>query len=273
MFKRIIILCAVCTLTVPAFAEKNVFTDKDFGQAEFELVSKDLAAAFAHTTNSGGSSLGSLWGVEVGIVVGALKSDNLQDAAQSITGDKEEDLAYLPYAGIVAGIALPFSIGAELSLVPKIDLDDGSFSNSSIGLRWSVTDFIPIVGTFSPLKIAARASYGTTKMDYSFSTTANSTETADFEIKTKEFGLIAGLNFFLVEPYLGVSTVKSNSTLNAATDFTFSGIISNRTLESDPSGTRAVLGVLLKLSFSRFGLEASTLHSSTRYTFKMSLKI
>ncbi len=279
MFKQMLLIIAAFGFTTQAFAQDNIFTNLDeFGAKEFELVSEDLSAAFVHTTNSGGSSLGSIWGVEAGIVAGILEADNLQSIAEDISGESQDELAYLPYAGIAAGIALPFGIGGELSMVPEVDLGDGSFSNLSTRLRWSITDMIPLVGSFSPVKIAAHASYGQTDMDYTFSLTGNSKETAAFEMKNTEIGVTAGFNMFLIEPYIGLSTVRGKSSLNATTSGAIPsgpGIpqIGDQNRSASVNGTRAVLGVLLKLPLLRFGLEASTLHSSTRYTFKMSLKI
>lgn len=273
MFKKIIILCATCALSLPAFAGNNIFTDKNFGQDEFNLISKDLSSAFAHTTNSGGSSLGKIWGVEAGIVAGILEANNLKEIAEQVSGETQDELAYLPYAGIIAGVSLPFGIGGEMSMIPSTDLGDGSLSNLSTSLRWSVTDFIPIVGTFSPVKIVARMSVGKTEMDYTFSTTGSSTEKADFSIKNTEFGLTAGFNMFIVEPYIGLSTVKTKSTIHASTDLALPGVETDRTLTSDISGMRTIAGVLLKLPLLRIGLEYSNMQSSNRYTLKISLKI
>ncbi len=273
MFKKITILCATCAFSVSALAATNIFTDDNFGQEEFDLVSKDLGAAFVHTTNSGGSSLGKIWGVEAGIVAGVLKSKNLQTVAESISGSSQSELSNLPYAGIIAGIALPFGIGGELSMVPKVDLGDGSFSNTSFALRWSLTDFVPLVGGFSPVKIAFKMSYGKAALDYTFSLTGSSTETADFSIKNTEFGVVAGFNMFIVEPYIALSTVKTSSDIAAATDLVLPGVSSSRNLSSSFSGFRSVAGVLLKLPLLRIGLEYSNLNSLNRYTLKFSLKI
>ncbi len=273
IFKKIIVFFIICIFSFTALAEKNIFTDESFRKKEFNLISKDLVAAFAHTINSGGSSLGSVWGFEAGIIAGVLSSKNLEKIAEDISGEKQDNLKYLPYAGLVGGLALPFGIGFELSIVPNINLEDGSFSNNSTALRWSVTDFIPIIGTLSPLKIAVKAALGKTKVNYTSSVTLGSKETADFEIKNTEFGIVAGFNLFLIEPYLGVSNVKSQTSLLASTDIKIPGIVTEQTLKSDLSGTRTVLGLLFKLPLFRIGFEWSNLQDSNRYTGKLSLKI
>lgn len=273
MLKKIALSIAALTFSFSAFGQDNIFTDAGFSQENFKLASKDLVSAFAHTTNSGGSSLGSLWGVEAGVVFGALDADNLTKAAKSVSNDVPDEFKYIPYAGIVAGVALPFGIGGELSFVPKTSVGDGSFANQSIGLRWAITDMVPLVGSWSPLKITARAAFGSADFKSSFSATGGSTETVDFELKNTEFGVTAGFNFFLVEPYLGLSTVKSSSDLAATSDISLPGINPNARFSADLSGARTILGVLLKLPLLRIGLEMSNMQSTTRYTAKISLKI
>jgi len=278
MIKNILTLIAALTFATAAHAQDgSIFTDEDFGQAEFDLASKDLSAAFVHTTNSGGSALGSIWGVEAGLVFGALESDNLQAAAESASGQEQDDLKYLPYAGLIAGVALPFGIGAELSLVPEVEIGsgEGSFGSYSGSLRWSVTDMIPFVGSFSPLKITALAAYGSTDFNYETSLSAGSTETADFNITNTEFGLTAGFNLFILEPYIGLSSVSSKTKLDASTDspFVLDPSLRNRNFSKSLSGARTRLGVLIKLPLLRFGLEMSNYQGLNRYTGKISLKI
>jgi len=278
MFKKILLILSsfIFVATASAQTDGSVFTNENFGKEEFDLASKDLTAAFIHTTNSGGSALGSLWGVEVGLVFGALESDNLRAAAESASGEDQEDLKYLPYAGIIAGVALPFGIGAEVSMVPEVEIGsgEGSFGSFSGSLRWSITDMIPLVGTFSPLKITALASYGSTDFNYETSLGAGSTEAADFNIKNTEIGVVAGFNLFLLEPYIGLSSVSSKSNLNATSDNSFLPLDQRtRSFSSSPSGARTKLGVLFKLPLLRFGLELSNYQGVNRYTGKISLKI
>ena len=274
MLKKIILLTATTLFSFSAFAQNNsIFTDEDFGRDEFKAISKDLSAAFLHTTNSGGSSLGSIWGIEAGLVFGGLESKNLQSVAEDVSQQDQDDLKYLPYAGLIAGLALPFGIGGEVSMIPEVDIEDGSFSSLSASVRWSITDMIPLVGSFSPLKIATRVSWGSTDFDYETSLISGSKETADFSVDNFEIGVTAGFNLFLIEPYIGLSAVKADAELNTATDLVIPGIINNRRFSDDRSGTRTVAGVLLKLPLLRFGVEVSNFQGLNRYTGKISFKL
>lgn len=260
-----------------SFAQSNIFTNNSFDDEDFRRISKDLASSFVHTTNSGGSSLGSVFGFEVGLVFGGVESKYLKDQAEEITGEEQDQFQYLPYAGLIAGVSLPAGIGAEASVIPKVQIgdDDGEFSNYSGSLRWTVTDIIPIVGTFSPLKITAKASYNETSLYYTYDGSGTSTETADFSISNFEYGAVVGVNLVVVEPYVGVTHVKTSSKLDATTDYVspLPGlVIEDQHFEADLEGTRIQAGVLLKLALFRFGLELSNLQGVNRYTAKLSLK-
>ena len=275
MFTKITLLVCTTLFSFSTWAQDgNVFTDPDFGQEQFELASEDLSAAFLHTTNSGGSSLGKLFGLEVGLVFGALESDNLASAVEEATGEEREEFELLPYAGLIGAIALPFGIGAEVSLIPEVDIEDGVFSSFSLSARWSLTDFIPLVGSFSPLKIVARAAYGSTDFNYEFSAIGNSTEMADFNVTNTEIGITAGFNLFVLEPYVGLSSVRSSTELNANTDnLLLPETLRSRSFSNDLSGTRALAGVLFKFPLLRLGVEVSNYQGLNRFTGKLSFKI
>jgi hypothetical protein len=278
MYKKVLLSLVSLLFVATANAQSDsIFTDDNFGKEEFDLASKDLTSAFLHTTNSGGSSLGNIWGFEVGLVFGGLESDNLRTAAESASGEPQDDLKYLPYAGLIGGVSLPFGIGAEVSLIPEVDIGegDGSFGSYSGSLRWTVTDFIPLVGSFSPLKITARLSYGTT--DFVYETSLNggtSKETAEFNIENTEYGVTAGFNLFILEPYVGLSHVSSKSSMDAATTNPIIPVnLREKNLRSSLSGTRGMVGLLFKLPLLRFGLEMSNYQGVNRYTGKISFKI
>lgn len=263
--------------TSGAFAANNIFTDVGFSQQDFKNVSKDLASAFSHTTNSGAASLGKVFGLELGLVAGGVESKYLKDKAEEISGEPQDQFKYLPYAGVVFGFSSAYGLGIEASIIPEIELGggDGEFSNYSGALKWTLTDLIPLAGSFSPIKIALHTSYGETNLYYTYNGSGVSTETADFNISNFEYGLTLGLDVYFLEPYLSVGYVKTTSMLDAATDYVppIPGlIIADQHFDAKLEGARLKAGLLLKLPFFRFGLEMSNLQSANRYTAKLSVK-
>lgn len=272
MIKLLIALAFVHSSS--ALAADNIFTSPDFVKEDFKTIMKDLSGAFSHTTNSGGANLGTVFGVEAGIVAGAIEADNFKGVAERLSGQVQEDLKYLPSGGIAAGIALPMGFGAELSMIPNIDFKDGSFSNTSLAARWSVTDMFPLVGSFSPIKIALRGSYGIADLHYNFSLTANDQEQVDIKLKSTEIGAVAGFNLIFLEPYIALSSVESKGELDAIVKLSAGGFNQSTKIAetADHSGMKTALGILFKMPLIRIGLEYSTLNSVNRYTAKIALK-
>lgn len=266
--KAILAILFITALGSQTYAQSSdaIFTDLDFNQQDFSDMSKDLTGAFSFTTNSSASSLGSLWGFEVGLVAGITPADNIKRIAEEMSGDAQDELKYLPSGGLIGGVALPFGIGVELNLIPKLDFGDVSFSNTQIAARWEITNMIPIVGAFSPLKLALRLSHGNTGFDYS-----SGEESAEISLKSNEIAALASVNLILIEPYLSVSHVKSTGDLDAESKNPLFPL--TRSFDSSFKGTKLTTGLLFKLALIRFGLEYSTLNDIERYTAKLSFKI
>lgn len=245
----------------------NIFADQnEFTQDDFNDVSKDLGAGFSFTTNSGGSSLGSLWGVELGLVLGVTEASNIERIAKENSGD-DENLGYIPSGGLVAGVALPFGIGFEANLIPEVEISDVSISNYALAARWEITDMIPLAGSFSPLKLALRASYGDSNFEYSADA-----ERANIDISNTEIAAIAGFNLFVAEPYVSFSHVRTSTDLNAESRGLAKPV--EVALDSNITATKFTAGMLFKLTFLRLGLEYANFDTGVdRYTAKLSFKI
>ena len=239
----------------------------NFGQKKFDDVSKDLGAALSFTTNSGGASLGELWGVELGLVLGLTDASKIERIARENSGD-DSNLGYLIYGGLIAGVALPFGIGFEANIIPELETSNVSLSNFAIAARWEITNRIPLVGSFSPLKLALRASYGDSNFKYQ-----DSTEKANIDIKNTEIAAIAGFNLFLVEPYISLGYIKTSADLHAESKREESDSF-GVSLDSDLDATKFTAGILFKLTVLRLGFEYARFNTDVnRYTAKLSIKI
>ena len=244
--------------------DDSIFLE-DFTQEDFDSVSEEVGGAFSFTTNSGGSSLGKIWGVELGLVFGVTESANLNRIAEENTGEDQE-LGYIPTGGLIAGVALPFGIGFEANIIPDLDISDVGVSNFAIAARWEITDMIPLAGSFSPLKLALRASYGDSKFSYQ-----DSLEEAEINVSNTEVAAIAGFNLFVAEPYISLSYLNSSTDLNAESRSITPLEVQ---YDSDFSTTKFTAGVLFKLTILRLGLEYTNFDTGVdRYTAKVSFKI
>jgi len=256
----------------PAFSQfdDSIFLD-NFSRKDFRDVSKDLGGAFAFSTNSGGASLGKLWGVELGLAFGVTEGDNIKRIAEENSGEEQDSLSFIPSGGLIAGVGLPFGIGIEANIIPELDFSDVTVSNYSFAARWEVTEMLPLVGSFSPLKLALRLSYGDANFQYK-----DNTESANFDIKNTEIAAIAGFNLMIAEPYISVSRVESSSNLDASSTNPLADSlgIGDVNYNADLTMTKLTAGVLFKLTFLRLGLEYVNFDTGVnRYTAKVSFKI
>jgi hypothetical protein len=244
-----------------------------FDQEDADKVFKDLTSAFAPTTVSGAGSLGKIFGVELGLIVSASRAPNTQEVIDSYGSDFE--IPGIPMAGISAIFTLPYGIGVEGTFIPKIDLaGQGSFESLNLGARWTITDLFPM----GLLKVAIKSSLMTSNASFTQTEDTGSpisgtvTETADFDVKIFEVGAVMGLNFKILEPYIGASDLSSNGTIKATGTSTGTLIIPDVNENSEAFGLRVYGGVLIKLPLMRIGAEVGKFQDIERASIKFAFK-
>ncbi len=89
-------------------------------QNDMDSVAKEFSANFAHTTVSGASSLGALFGFQVGVIGGMTKSPNVDALVKRVDSTQTADKVY--NAVISGQLTVPFGITAEASFFPAVDL-------------------------------------------------------------------------------------------------------------------------------------------------------
>lgn len=245
-----------------------------FNQSEVDSVFLDLTSAFAPASVIGAGSLGKVFGIELGLVVSASEAPNTERIVQQYDPDLE--IPGIPMAGLSGIISLPYGLGAEVTVIPKVDLgDEGSFESLSLGARWTLTDIFPL----GILNIALRSSLLTSNANYTYSEDSGNiligtvTEDAEFDIKTFEIGAVFGLKFRLLEPYAGFSVIESSGGLKVDTTST-TGSANNEDIDESSSaeGVRAYGGLTFKLPLIRLGLEVAHFQDINRASFKLGFK-
>lgn len=243
-----------------------------FNQQDADKVFKDLTSAFAPTTVSGASSLGKVFGVELGLVVSASRAPNTQDVLDSYGSDF--DIPGIPMAGISGVVTLPYGIGIESTIIPKVDLgSSGSFESLNLGARWTITDIFPM----GLLNIAVRTSLMKSNATFNYEEDTGGVlgtvnETAKFDIDVFEVGAVIGLNFKVIEPYIGASDLQARGGITANGTSSTTGALPNVDESSSASGLRAYAGVLFKLPLLRIGAEVATFEGVERASVKLAFK-
>lgn len=262
---RWILLMAVGLLTAQAQAQNLSFQQLD--ASDLEKVVADFSATFNHTSVSGASSLGNIFGFEVGLVAGIAKTPNINDFAQEAGSTEKVDK--LPHGELLGVLTVPAGITVEAGLIPKVGKDDFKFSTFSAAVKWTPTD----VFLDWPLSVAIKGHV--TKTAVAFKQTISNVDT-DFDYKNTITGLtlLASKNFVLVEPYIGVSLLKATG------DLSFSGspaqpvfdpsYSTSNSASASKSSTGVMVGAELKLVFFKLGAEYTNAFGTSRYTGKAS---
>lgn len=241
------------------------FSLDDLNKADLDNLSKEYSANFMHTSVSGASSLGEIFGFEIGLVGGVTDSPKLNELIKET--DPSEDNEQLPHAGILGMVSVPFGITGELSFIPSQSSDNFEFQTTSLALKWNFSEYLPI-----PLiDIAARMHYSTSEFKYTDRVdSVDTTVTLDQSV----FGahLVASASLVLVEPYAGIGFARGSTDLGTSGNVTIFDTTFTSSTSQSTSVTSAHLfaGVQLNLLFVKLGGEYSRAFGTNRYTGKLS---
>lgn len=236
-------------------------------QNDLENVVKDFSSIFAHSTVSPASSLGTLFGIELGLIGGTVKTPNIDTLVNEASPGTSADT--FPHFTLLGAISVPFGITGEFNFLPSLDTGDIKAGRTSIGVKWTITDSIV---DFGPFDLAVRGFYTTSEL--SFSQTISSVP-AEVDVKNSITGLqlIASMDFVIVEPYVGFGTLSADGTVDitasgGATFFDFGG----QSASAKPTSTQYFAGIQANLLFFRLGFEYGHLFDSDRMDLKFSFK-
>lgn len=239
------------------------FTFQNLTDSDFKKVTQDLSATMVHTSVSGASPLGSIWGFEVGVVGGQASTPEVDKLVKR--GDPSASASKLPGAEILGVVSVPFAITAEVGLVPKVGSDDFKASAFHLGAKWTLSELFFEL----PLALAAKVQYS--KINADFKDTISGVPT-NFTYEDSILGVwaIASKNFAIVEPYVGLGWMKSDGSMDVNT--TASGVFAGgRTSESaSPSTTAFMVGTEVKLLVFKLGVEYLNAFDTSRFSGKLS---
>lgn len=242
-------------------------TIDNIDQNDLKNVIKEMSANFSHSTVSSAATLGSLFGVEVGVTGGLTKTPELDKLVKEV--DSSASFENLPTGSVFAAVSVPFGVTLDMSILPELDLENLKVSNVGFGAKWTLTDgLLPL-----PFDLAVKADL--TKTDLSFSqTSGGNSSSLDYSNTMTQLMLMASFNAMIVEPYVGIGTATSDGELEVAGG---TNIFDNTFTTSDkasakPSSSVFTAGVLLKLPLIRFGFEINEKFDTSRYLAKASLK-
>lgn len=255
---------ALCLLLLSLNVRAADFPLRGIDGDELKKFTGDISTNFLHTSVSGASTLGNIFGFEVGIVGGQGNTPHVNDIVHQT--DPSVNAKSIPHGALLGVLTVPFAITGELALVPKVGSKDFKFNTFSIAAKWTPTDLFFDL----PFSIAGKLSYTASKLELHNSTSGVDT---DYKYDNKETALIALIskNFAIVEPYFGLGMISAKGDLSASGTGSGGVFTSGSTsASSSPSSSVWMIGTEVKLLVVKLGVEYTNAFSTSRYTGKLS---
>lgn len=252
------------SVDLPAFTNLN--------QTQVNTIVEEFGASNVHTTVSGASTLGTIFGVEAGVVAGLVDSEGIEEVVQAVNPGANLEVSGIPHASLFAAVSLPLGFGAEATFLPDMDLGDIEMKRVGLAGKFNFGSMlgIPIVD------LALKAHFTTSELSYD-QAAAGSSPAANITFESESMGLdlMVGydLNLVLVaaEVYASLGYVSIDGDLTSSVDI-FDTSISGLTASSDESGLDYKVGANLKLLLFKFGIEYQSIIDNQRITAKISAK-
>ena len=147
--KSILVLAVIGLFGLQAQANlqfQNIAAD------DLAVINKDFSSTFAYSSISGPSTLGNIFGIEAGLIAGGAMTEGIEAIAKEV--DPSNEVSFLPHAWLLGALSVPFGITAEINIIPELDGGNVKFEHLGLGVKWTVSDLIPIPAL--PLNIAVK---------------------------------------------------------------------------------------------------------------------
>ncbi len=242
-------------------------------QDDFDKVINELSANSTFHSVTGAGSLGSVFGVEVGLVGGLTNTPEINRLSKTV--DASADVGRLPHASLLAAVSVPLGFTGELLVFPSVSVGDIKYQQFGGAIKWTATEALVL-----PFNLAARAFI--TKNEIAFKQTLNNATTGNVPVEvtvTQEnsqtgLQLLVSPNLPVFEPYAGIGMVsaKGKVAMTGATTGTIFGFTSAQNAESSPSSTQYLLGLNVNLLILNLGIEYSRAFGTDSYNAKFGFK-
>jgi len=250
------------------------FSFPTLSQDNLDAIEKDIAANTTLHDALPASSLGSIFGFELGLVGGLTKSADINALVQQVS--PSTDAGYLPHAGLVGAVTVPGGLTVEAMYLPKQSFSEVSYQQYAFGLKWTMSDGIMVL----PLNLAVRGFYGKSQLDFNQTVTDPNTSqpvavTGTNAMSVTGIQLLASPKWIpILEPYAGIGYLRGNGemSVSGATTGTMFSFTSSQSASSSPTSTQLLIGLDVRLLLIGLGAEWSRAFGTDTYTAKLSVK-
>ena len=262
--------------TTTAHASSPVFNNVTGDQ--FDKIVKELSANFSYSSVTPASSLGSVWGLEFGPVVGYTKTPDILQLVQSADANTSLKDKF-PHASILARVGVPLGLTAEVMFLPAYNKNGVKINQLGGAAMWTITDLF--FADTLPFTWAVKGYLTKTTVKYTETFTPVNygiPVTAGIEFSDSIYGIqtILSRKFFVFEPYLGLGLMKAKGALTVsggAGQTIFSPAFStSQTAESKQNSSQLLLGMDVRLLFLSLGAEYQRSFARNSYTARLSFR-
>lgn len=271
-------IAVLAATLIPAHGYSADLSLDNLTLGDYDKIVKEFSANFAYSSVTPASSLGGLWGFELGVVGGLTKSPELLTLVKRSSASYDQES--LPHGGALLRIGAPLGLTGEALVFPKMKISDLNIGQYGGALMWTMTD---VFLTDFPVTMAVKGFYTKTSMDYAQrinnSSTGNQPVDATIEFDDSLYGaqFLVSRKFLVFEPYVGLGYVKSKGDLSVsaalapnATIFPGQGI--GNTATSKPSSTQLMAGLDVRLAFLALGGEFQKSFGTSSLTGRLSFR-
>lgn len=260
-----VVAVTVTLLAVPR-AQAASFSFTDISQKDLDNVTRELSANSTIHNVMPPSSMGSIFGFEVGVVAGVTKTPEIQKLVKEAS--PSTDVPALPHAGLHGALTVPFGITAEATIVPKIKSSEAEYSQFTGAVKFSLSDGLL---SMLPLNLAVRGFYS--KTDFSFQQTISGVSTnVDYTGNVMGAHVMVSPKFLpIIEPYVGLGYLSAKGDMSLSGTSTFFNFTSAQKAESKPTSSHVFAGITAKLLLLSIGVEYARMFDTQSYTGKLAL--
>jgi hypothetical protein len=272
--RGVLALGALLTTSSAFAADTPSFTN--VSNSDFEGIVKELSANFGYSTITSASSLGGLWGFELGLTGGITKTPFIADLVKRNDPNFKQDK--FPHAAALLRIGAPKGLTAEVMIFPKVSASDLSISQYGGSVMWTVTD---VFWTQLPVTLAVKGYYSKFSLGFkqtiNNSTTGNQPVDAAINFDNSSLGaqILASRKFSVFTPYVGLGFAKASGELGitAATAPNASFFASQaQSAAAKPSSIQLMAGLDIKLFFLALGGEFQRSYGTNSLTGRLSFR-
>ncbi|HAZ12626.1 MAG: hypothetical protein A2X86_11490 [Bdellovibrionales bacterium GWA2_49_15] len=253
-------LITLCSLIFALQAAADQPTLSNVTQGQLDGIYKDLGSIMYPTTVSGASSLGKIFGFEIGVLGGVADSPHIDALVP-------ENVSRLPKAGLMGIVTVPFGLGIEASILP-VTVGDFEYDYMSIGGRWTINEVISAI-PFIDLKLKVDFTKAELKWKQTIS---NVPVNVTYENKSTAYSLTVGKKILFIEPFAGLGRIDGKSSLTSTGTVSIFDVSVPLSAREDvsQSDTYYFLGCQLHLLFLNLGAELAKVYDNQVVVGKLS---